>query len=356
MMTPRERILAAIRHQPVDRIPTDLWATHEVLEQLHAHFGCTDRFALYDQLGVDGIVGVKPAYVGPETVQEEDYRENVWGMGQRRQEYGTGAYWEWAHHPLAEAETIEDLRRYRWPSPDWYDYSTITQQAAAYPDRAVRCGYTAVFYFHNLLRGLEQSLLDPLLKPELTHYIEARLSEFFHEYHRRCFDAGHGVIDITQVTDDLGTQRGLLISPEVFDTFYRAPMQRAIDQAKSYGIIVFHHDDGSVRKLLPTLVEMGIDVLNPVQWRCAGMDRADLKATFGEQICFHGAVDNQETLPFGTPEDVREEVRYNIAVLAADRTGYILAPCHTIQPNTAVENIIALYEAAREYGDFSSQA
>lgn len=351
-MTHRERILAAIRHEPVDRVPTDIWATGEVMEKLHEHFGCSDTIELYDHLCIDGILSVGPTYVGPETIREEDYYENEWGMGYRKQEYETGAYFELVKNPLAHADTIEDLKRYRWPSPEWYDYTAIPQSAGAYPDRATMCGYAALFYYHNLLRGLELSLMDPLVKPEFTHYLVEHLSEFFQEYHRRCFEAGRKAIDITQVTDDFGTQHGLMISPKVFETFYRAPIQQAIDLAHAYGIIVFHHDDGSMRDLLPTLVEMGIDILNPVQWRCPDMDRAELKASFGSRICFHGAVDNQQTLPFGTPEEIREEVRYNIEVLASDGTGYILAPCHNIQPNTSVENVIAMYEAAREYGTF----
>jgi uroporphyrinogen decarboxylase len=159
-------------------------------------------------------------------------------------------------------------------------------------------------------------------------------------------------VDVTQVTDDFGSQRGLLISPQVFEEFYRAPMQRAIDLAKSYGIIVFHHDDGDVRPLLPVLAGMGIDVLNPIQWRCGNWDLAALKAEYGSRLCFHGAVDNQQTLPYGTPEDVRAEVKHLIATLASDRTGFIIGPCHNLQPNTSVENVIALYEAACEYGTF----
>jgi len=97
---------------------------------------------------------------------------------------------------------------------------------------------------------------------------------------------------------------------------------------------------------------MGIEVLNPIQWRCGSWDLPALKAEYGDQICFHGAVDNQYTMPFGTPEDVRAEVKHLVTTLASDRTGFVLAPCHSLQPNTPVPNIIALYEAARDYGTF----
>jgi uroporphyrinogen decarboxylase len=348
-MNHRERVLAAIRHQPFDRVPTDMWATGEVMQKLYDHLGISTPQALFDKLDIDGIPGVTPHYIGPEPRREDGYWENEWSMGYRSQAYETGVYAEQVRYPLAEAETIADLVAYRWPDPDWYDYASIREQAVMWEGRVIQCGYTAPAYYHLQLRGQEFSLMDPILRPEFTRYLLRRLSDFFTEYHRRCYEAGRGMIDVTQVTDDWGAQRGLLVSPTVFDTFYRAPTQRAIDLARSYGLIVFHHDDGDMREFLPRLVEMGIDILNPIQWRCGGWDLPALKAQFGPRLCFHGGVDNQQTLPFGTPEEVRAEVRMCIDALASDGTGYILAPCHNLQAVTPVENILALYDEARCY-------
>ena len=194
--------------------------------------------------------------------------------------------------------------------------------------------------------------MDPMLRPEFTAYLVGRISDFFTEYHRRCFQAVHGLADMTQVTDDFGSQHGLLISPRIFERFYRTPLQRGIDLAHEYGLLVFHHDDGDCRPLLPRLVEMGINILNPIQWRCGNWDLAAVKAQYGSRICFHSAVDNQQTLAFGTPEDVRAEVKRLVETLGCDGTGFIICPCHNLQAITPVENILALYEAAREYGTF----
>jgi uroporphyrinogen decarboxylase len=144
-----------------------------------------------------------------------------------------------------------------------------------------------------------------------------------------------------------------MVSPDTFREFYKSPMKRAIDLAKNYDILVFHHDDGDCRILIPDFVDMGINVLNPVQYRCGNWDLAALKRDFGNRICFHSAIDNQETLPLGTPDDVRREVRRMIDTLASDGTGFILGPCHNIQPNTTTENIVAMYDEARSYGGFS---
>jgi uroporphyrinogen decarboxylase len=311
--------------------------------------------ALYDRLGIDAIPGVAPPYVGPPLPNPEAEGTEVfqaWGIRFKRQVYEGGVYWEQAYNPLAEAETIADLEGYPWPDPDWFDYGALPRLCAGYPGRAVQVGYTALFYLHNMLRGLQLSLMDPLLHPEFTHALVARISEWFTEYHRRCFEAARGAIDVTQVTDDWGSQHGLLTSPWVFEEFYRAPTQRAIDLARSYGILVFHHDDGDMRPLLPTLAGMGIDILNPIQWRCGDWDLNALKDEFGARLCFHGGVDNQHTLPHGTPDEVRAEVKWLIESLAADQTGYILAPCHNVQAITPVENVVAMYEAAREVGTF----
>lgn len=353
-MDHRQRILAAIRHQPVDRVPTDIWATPEVWNKLFLHLGVTTQQEVYDALDIDGILEFAPPYTGTIPRQDGQHRYNEWGMGFRMQAYGSGVYDEQVIYPLAGAETIADLEAYPWPNPADYDYRALPGLIAEHSTgRAVGVGYTAVFYYHNLLRGLELSLMDPILRPEFTHHLIGRLSDFFNEYHRRCYEAARGLVDTTQVTDDYGSQRGLLISPRIFDTFYRRPVQRAIHLAKSFGLFVFHHDDGDCRKLLPVLVEMGIDVLNPIQWRCGDWDLVDLKTRYGSRICFHSAVDNQQTLPFGTPDDVRAEVKNMVATLASDKTGYILGPCHNLQAITPVENILAMYEAAHEFGTFS---
>ena len=352
-MNSRERVLAAINRQPVDRIPTDIWATAEVLAKLRNHFG--EQADVMAELHIDGFKGVSPEYVGPQLpLMPPDESVDYWGMRKRRVPHEGGAYEEQYYYPLAVAQTIDDLNRHTWPDTRWFDYSNMKAKAQeAAKTKAVTCGYMAPFYYHNLLRGLEQSLLDPLLEPDFTHFLVGRISDFFYDHHRRMFEACEGLVDVAQVTDDLGSQTGPLISPELYREFYAPHHKRFIDLCHEFGIKVFHHDDGSCRPFLPLLVEMGIDILNPIQWTCPGMDMVELKTEFGSRICFHGAVENQKILPFGTPEEVRAEVRHCIDSLAVDGTGYILAPCHNLQVITPVENIIAMYDEAWKYGRIS---
>ena len=352
-MTSRERMLAAINRQPVDRIPTDIWATGEVMTKLRHHFG--ENADILAELHIDGFTSASPEYIGP-ALPQMPANESVdyWGMRRRKVPHEGGSYDELYFHPLAAAQTIDDINAYAWPSVDWFDFAPMKAKIKAAGNlRAVQCGYMAPFYFHNMLRGLEQSLVDPLIEPEFTHQLIGRISDFFYAYHRRMFEVCDGLIDVSQVTDDLGSQSGPMISLDLYREFYAPHHKRFIDLCHEFGVKVFHHDDGSCRPFLPLLVEMGIDILNPIQWTCPGMDMKELKANFGKKICFHGAVENQRILPFGTPEEVRAEVRHCIDALASNGTGYILAPCHNLQSNTSVENIIAMYDEAWKYGKMS---
>lgn len=347
-MNSRERIMAAINHQPLDRVPVDIWATPEVFAALIREVG--DDWT--EQLHIDGFHGAGARYIGPELpTMPAGESVDYWGVKRRDIAYASGVYQETYLHPLAEAETMEDLEHYQWPSADWFDYSEMPAQLRAGQEtKATMCGYMAIFYTHNYLRGLETSLMDPLLDADFTHELLQRISDFNYHHHLRIFESCPGLIDVAQVTDDLGSQTGPMISLETFRTFYKPHMQRFIDLCHGFDIKVFHHDDGAMSAFLPDLIEMGIDVLNPVQWNCPGMEIERLKKDFGQQITFHGGVENQSILPFGTPEEVRAEVRNNIDILANDGTGYILAPCHCIQPVTPMENILAMYDEAHNYG------
>lgn len=349
-MNSRERMLAAIARQPVDRIPTDAWCTAEVNASLRHHFG--EEADIAAALHLDGFRGAGPAYIGPPLpAMPEGESIDYWGIRRKNMAYETGVYSEVSVPALAQARTIDDLRRYPWPKTEWFDFSAMPATLREHrKTHATQCGYMAPFYFHNLLRGLEQSLLDPLEDPEFTHELVSRITDFFLAFHRKMFETCAGLIDVTQVTDDLGCQTGPLISLALYREFYRPGHDRMIRLAKEFGVKVMHHDDGSCRAFLPDLVEMGIDILNPVQWNCPGMETAELKREYGQKICFHGGIENQKILPFGTPEEVRAEVRHCIDTLGSDGTGYIVCSCHAIQPVTPVENIVALYDEAWRYG------
>jgi uroporphyrinogen decarboxylase len=182
-----------------------------------------------------------------------------------------------------------------------------------------------------------------------VHFCLDRLFDFCYENSLRIFEQAPGQILASYVSEDLGTQESLLYSPAHIREYFVPRMKRMIELAHQAGVFVFHHDDGAIRKILPELIDAGIDVLNPIQWRCRGMDREGLKTDFGSRLIFHGAMDNQHTLAFGSPEDVRREVLDNLRILG-DGGGYIMAPCHNLQAIGPPENIVAMYEAGYTHG------
>jgi uroporphyrinogen decarboxylase len=158
-----------------------------------------------------------------------------------------------------------------------------------------------------------------------------------------------GQITHSFVAEDMGSQEDLIFSPQQVREFFLPWMRRMIELVRQAGVAVFHHSDGAVRKIIPDMIDAGIQVLNPIQWRCKGMERDALKKDFGDSLVFHGGVDNQQTLAFGSVEEVRREVLDNLRILGAGG-GYILAPCHNIQAVSPPENVVAMYETAYEYG------
>ena len=365
-MTPRERWLAVLTRQKPDRVPMDYWSTPEFSAKLVRHLGLsrisearlTANFrrgyaSAADSLNqalklmhVDFVRSVGPKYVGPKLPRKTD----VFGCHYRDIHYGTGVYSEVETNPLAQYQTVEEIEKnYTWPDPDWWDYTKIPDHIKGWEDYPIRGGGSEPFLIYKNLRGQELAMMDLAVNPEIVHYCLDKLFELAYQNTLRIYEAIPGKVMVTYVAEDMGGQDNLMFSRKHIMTYLLPRMKRIIDLAHQAGAFVFHHNDGNCRKILPDMVDAGIDVLNPIQWRSKGMDREGLKADFGDRLVFHGAVDNQYTLPFGTVEEVRAEVRDNLRILGAGG-GYILAPCHNIQPVTPPENVVAMYETCYQEG------
>jgi uroporphyrinogen decarboxylase len=274
----------------------------------------------------------------------------VFGIGYQNVDYGLGVYREDVSHPLAQYETVEEIERnYKWPSPDWWDYSGIPKQLAGKEEWVVRGGHSEPFATYKFLRGVEQGYMDFIEKPEMLHYCLTKLYDLCYKDAQRIYEQIPGKVIWTWVAEDVGSQEGLLISLSHIREFFIPHMKRMIDLVHQAGAFAFHHSDGAVRENVPQMVAAGIDVLDPVQWRCKGMDREGLKRDFGEAVIFHGGMDNQYTLAFGSVEEVKQEVRDNIRILGKGG-GYILGPCHNLQSISPPENVVAMYDTAYECG------
>ena len=340
-MTPRERWLALVDRKTPDRIPTDYQATEEVTARLRRDLDCPDDEAMYRKLHIDARRFVEPVWNRPE---DRDAAADMWGIIYRSVSYGSGAYLEPHVLPLANAENVAQIHAHRWPSCDEFDYCAATRaidQDDGY--RPIHAGCYEPFLLYGYLRGLQTSMEDLALRPEIADAILGHIFDFHHEHHRRLFEAGRGRVDLTWVAEDLGSQTGPLMSLPMYRRFLLPNQIRMAELARSYGIHVMYHTDGAARVFLPDLIDrVGIEILNPIQWRCPGMEREKLVADFGQRIIFHGSIDNQQTLPFGTVDDVVREVRQSVDIYRNAR--WICAPCHNLQPVSPTENVVAMYE------------
>jgi len=347
-MTPKERWQAVLNRKAPDRTPMDYWATPEVTKSLMAALNTETEYQLFQKLHIDVPFSPTPIYIGPDLQPNTD----VFGLISKTVDYGTGVYQESVNAPLSEYTSVEEIEmNYQWPKSDWWDFSTIARQIKGHEAYPIKAGGSEPFLTYKNLRGEEQAMIDLVLYPDIVQYGLGKLFDLAYDITLRIYESLPPNITptFTYVAEDLGGQKNLMYSPRHIKKFLFPGMKRMIELAHSAGAKAFHHDDGNITKILPDLVALGIDILNPIQWRAEGMDRESLKYLYGKSIIFHGAVDNQYTLPFGTPEEVRTEVLENMEILGKDG-GYIIAPCHNIQPNTSTENILALYETGYLYG------
>ena len=320
-LTSKERVLMAMDHEETDRVPMDYWAWGVVNEKLQERLSLSEYDELLDYLGVD-LRTVRAPYIGPTDC--------------------------WAG--LRNAQTVEELEKCELPDPDLFDYSNIESLCDQYSQYAVMGGaWSPIFCTASALIGMETLMLKTLDEPEFAHLFLKRINDLFYEQSLRVFEAANGKMDIFFLGDDYGTQRGLIMSKGMWEEFYVPHLARLFGLAKDFGLKVMLHSCGSVSQLIPLLIEIGLDALDPVQVNASNMEPELLKAEFGDSITFHGGLDTQQILPFGTVEEVRTEAEHLIQVFGRSG-GYIFGPSQEFLPDIPLENILAMYEVGRQSG------
>ena len=354
--------MTAIGHEQPDRVPVDYWAQPEVGERLRSRLGLSDHESLLEHLGVDLRYVTGPSYAGLTLRSFDDgSEEDLWGVRRKSVTAEHGPYrWTYKHvvdSPLSRAESAEDVERYdRWPTADWWDYTAVAAECRAIGGHAVvnagdRLDRTAQLKPMMYLRGMEQTYVDLIENPSIADATIARIRDYFLEYNRRVFDSAAGGIDVFMMGDDFGTQHGPMMDLATWRRFFRDGFRRFIDLAHSYDIRVMHHTCGSVASLIPEFIDAGLDILQSLQPRAAGMDLVALKREYGRDLAFHGSVDIQHVLPQGTPSAIRDHVARQMDA-GKPGGGFIISTAHNIPPETPSENIVALYEAYREFGRY----
>jgi uroporphyrinogen decarboxylase len=350
--SPWQRVQTALAFQEPDRVPFDFWAVPEVWGSLRHALGADDETVLRF-LGIDCRM-VTTRYVGTKARELPDGTYVCpWGTHRRRIAHEFGTYDEYAGHPLANAETVADVLNWDWASPDDWDVSDVRNQCErlnADTRYHLRYEVGGIFEWSWALRGFERFLLDLVEKPDIACAIMDRFTDIYIENTRRVIQGAGGLLDMVYTYDDVGIQGGLLLSPRMWRRYILPRHQRlnAAIRAGGYPVKVMYHSCGAVFPLIGAFVDdMGIDVLNPLQPRAAGMDMQRIKADFGDRLAFHGGIDIQHTLPHGTPAAVRAEVRERCRVLGRGG-GYICTSAHYIQADTPLRNILAMCAAPRE--------
>ena len=344
-MTSRDRVLTSLSWREPDRVPLMIYTTPEIGERLQRHFAGRD---VREALGID-FRCVGPHWRGRTRPPHNGIHYDIWGAGYRHVEHASGgAYEEAVVLPLADLKTMDDVARYPWPSPDDYDYSVLPEQCEALKDYAVCLGDAGSPDIVNGVsrgRGMQQVLMDIGLRDEVGLAIIDRRVEFTYQVLRRGLEAARGKVDILCLGEDCGNQKGRMVSPRDFDEVFRPRLQRFYDLAHEFGARAMMHSCGDTHDIMPTFIEMGLDVLDAMQPEPPGMVPEKIRALCKGKLAFCGLISTQRTLPFGTVADCRAEARHRLDVIAPGG-GYILSPAHAIQPDTPLENVLAIYEEA----------
>jgi uroporphyrinogen decarboxylase len=357
-MNSRERILNILQRKPVDRIPVDIWHTPEVVDSLIRHTGAKDDFEMWKILGIDKIVWVFMDYrsadganAGGQPGAYSSGNRTMWGVPLTDVDAGEAHYQEFRDPPMRGYTEPGQADCYPyWPDPGRFDYpAAVALAKRASKDFAVIGPWVSFFEIYCQLRGIEQGLMDVLEFPYLVEAALDRIEDIQTKMLKRFLDEAAGYIDMVFISDDIGGQSNLLMSPESWDYFLRPRMERWCSLVHSYGLKVFYHTDGASEKLIGPLINCGIDILNPIQHVCPGMDMRSLKEKYGKQVIFHGGVDNQHVLPFGSAGDVRRETLECLENLGNGREGFICCSCHNIQAGTPVENILAMIDTVKRW-------
>lgn len=348
-MDSRERVLNAIDRRGSDRTPRDFWAEPAAWNRLMAHVGHEDRERLLDDLEIDVRHLDAPAPL-PRPVDHIDAGsdsdgvvvENFWGERFVHRATPWGPMREDVKGALAGARSFAELEAFDWPSPDCIDRSRLRAQCERHGSRALVYGFADVWQRPALVRGWEEMFIDMVERPEWAHYLCRKFTDFYLEDYARAAEITGGRIDLYLLISDLGTQRGPLMSKEMFRGFVAPYLKEMIDHIHGLGARVLYHSCGLIHSLIPELIGLGIDVLDPIQPVGPAMQPENLKREFGASLCFHGGLDMQHLLPSATPEQVRAEARRYCEVLGAGG-GYILSSAHLYQPDVPPENILAVY-------------
>ena len=354
-MTPRERVKTAFARAEPDRVPVNYLANPEIDVRLKRHFGLGqhDQEPLLRALGVD-FRSVGPPYVGPKLHEDVPGRTvDLWGIRRRWVAHETGGYWDYCDWPLSRADLAE-VNAWPMPDPDDFDYSVVPEACRRHGDYCVAVGEAGAGDIINstgMLRTMEQVLVDLITDDPAGLRLIDRKNEVRLATVRRTLEAADGRADLLWIGEDLGCQTGALISLDLFRRHIRPRLQPYVDLGTAWGIPVMIHSCGSSSWAFDDFAEMGVSVVDTLQPEARDMAPAYLKQRYGGRLAFHGCISTAGMVACGSVQDVVDDVRRTLEIMMPSG-GYALAPTHCLQSNSPTENVVAMYDAAREYGRY----
>jgi len=342
-MTSKERVHAALRKEPTDRVPIFMWFNPDTAKHLAKLLDIPAAY-LGDAMGNDvHQTWVNNNYAMEGITHERDGESHVdfWGIKWEK----LGAFNQPVAFPLAGASKQEMLA-YNFPyEKKEFLLGLMDPLLRSAGEYFIGCDVSpCVFEMYWRLRGLEEALIDVAMNPDLTREMFRRCADFALELSKDA--CARFPLDWLWTGDDVGGQASMVMSPKTWRDMIKPLLREIFAVGKAHGLPVAFHSCGSIRPIIPDLIDIGLDVLNPIQCTCPGMDPLELKREFGGELAFMGGVDTQGVLPHGSAEDVRRATARLLDGMTADGGGYILAASHTIPPETPDENIFAMYEVA----------
>jgi len=336
------------------------WMWPGITRQLTRHFSVNQYDELLDRVGAF-CRWVTPFYCGPALPSTARQRvaspHSMYSLNSAIWKFvpGTGDYlMSEAPHPLAEIHSARDLDSYRWPSPKWFDYQGMAAGARQYPeDFMVAGGFSPVFYLLAELQGMETTLMNLMDDPQIIECLIQKVLDFYMGYFYEITQTGQGCIDAIAFGDDFSSQKALLMSPALWRRYFKPAWRTLFRLAHEAGYFVFFHSCGAVTQVIPDLIEIGVDVLYPIQPLATGMDITTLKEHFGRQLTFYGGLDVQQLLPYGTPEAVENEI-LRLIQLFNDDGGLILSTSHVMMEDIPLENALAMINCCASIGQSHS--
>lgn len=352
-MTKRENLMALLRREPYEEVPVEFSLCPDLVKTFQEKTGGQTSYAEYFGMPWRGVEDIRLSY-DPEVYRKfypgglkEGASIDIWGVAH---EPGSEAakHMTYMRNPMKDMEELEKIQAYPFPDFSKGDASHQKGQVEDIHSRglaAMGSMQMTIWETAWYIRGMENLMVDMSCEPEIASWIFDKVTEQAVIRARSYARAG---VDIIYLGDDIGMQNGPMMSPAMYREWIKPRLRKVVDAIREIdpGIIIFYHSCGTVTDFIPDLIECGIDVLNPIQSEC--MDFQEIYEKYGGKISFHGTIGTQTTMPFATPEGVKEQVWKNLDI-AREHGGLFVAPTHLLEPEVPWENIEAYVAACREY-------